>query len=133
MRKVSSIREAITDITLIFFPLELACKIPERIGSLTLGVTSPGGSVWNNIPPVRNRLFYPWLNSVMDNAQLKAIASFANLMVTPNPIKMSRIVMDMLFTKTWLDELDVDNPRKTNREVQTEVSCSQTRKRSTRN
>lgn len=31
---------------------EVAFLIPERIASLTLGVTTPGGHVWNNLPPV---------------------------------------------------------------------------------
>ena len=31
---------------------ELAASIPERIASLSLVVTTPGGSPWNNAPPV---------------------------------------------------------------------------------
>lgn len=31
---------------------ELATRIPERIASLTLGVTTPGGHPWTNFPPV---------------------------------------------------------------------------------
>ena len=33
--------------------LELASAIPERIVSLSLVVTTPGGYFWNNLPPVR--------------------------------------------------------------------------------
>jgi pimeloyl-ACP methyl ester carboxylesterase len=31
---------------------ELSTQIPERIASLSLIVTTAGGSIWNNIPPV---------------------------------------------------------------------------------
>jgi pimeloyl-ACP methyl ester carboxylesterase len=31
---------------------ELATRIPGRIASLLLSVTSAGGRVWNNLPPV---------------------------------------------------------------------------------
>ena len=33
--------------------IELACRIPNRISSLLLAATSPGGPVWRNIPHVR--------------------------------------------------------------------------------
>ena len=35
---------------------ELASRIPQRIASLTLAVTTPGGRPWNNFPPVRAAL-----------------------------------------------------------------------------
>jgi pimeloyl-ACP methyl ester carboxylesterase len=37
----------------ISFLSELAYRIPDRIASLVLAVTTPGGSWWNNFPPVR--------------------------------------------------------------------------------
>lgn len=39
---------------------ELATRIPERIVSLVLGVTTPGGPIWNNFPPVRFSSFFYW-------------------------------------------------------------------------
>ena len=33
--------------------VELAYRIPNRILSLLLAVTTPGGHIWNNFPPVR--------------------------------------------------------------------------------
>ena len=34
--------------------IELAHRIPKRIASLVLAVTTPGGHFWNNFPPVRS-------------------------------------------------------------------------------
>ena len=33
--------------------IELAYRIPNRISSLFLAVTTPGGRIWENFPPVR--------------------------------------------------------------------------------
>ena len=33
--------------------IELAYRIPNRISSLFLAVTTPGEHIWNNFPPVR--------------------------------------------------------------------------------
>lgn len=33
--------------------MEIATRIPERIVSLSLGVTTAGGLPWSNLPPVR--------------------------------------------------------------------------------
>ena len=38
-------------LTTVLF-VELATRIPDRIISLTLGVTTAGGSPWTNLPPV---------------------------------------------------------------------------------
>lgn len=48
-------RPAISPMSLGIYvrPPELATRIPERIVSLTLAVTTPGGPVWTNFPPVR--------------------------------------------------------------------------------
>lgn len=70
------------------------------------------------------RTFSSWLRSSTDGKQLKGFASFAKLAVTPDPVKMSPIVLDMLFTREWLNEPDVDEPDRTNRDVQTEVILS---------
>lgn len=43
------------------------------------------------------------------------------LMFTPDPIKAAPIVADMLFTQEWLKEKNVDEPNRTNRQVQQEV------------
>lgn len=43
------------------------------------------------------------------------------LMMTPDPLKMAPIVADMLFTQDWLREMSIDEPNKTNRQVQQEV------------
>ncbi|XP_006459756.1 hypothetical protein AGABI2DRAFT_67658 [Agaricus bisporus var. bisporus H97] len=82
---------------------ELAWRIPERIGSLVLAVTTPGGWFWNNIPP--------W----------KGAMSLTKLMMTPDPLMMAPIVADMLYTQDWLKERDIDEPNKTNRQVQQEA------------
>lgn len=37
----------------LFLVAELAFRIPERIISLTLAVTTAGGRPWDNLPPVR--------------------------------------------------------------------------------
>lgn len=52
------------------------------------------------------------------------MTSLARLMFTLDPVKKAPIVMDMLFPQAWLDEADEDEPTKTNRQVQTEVSTS---------
>ena len=39
--------------------IELAYRIPNRISSLLLAVTTPGGPIWGNFSPVRvSVLFY---------------------------------------------------------------------------
>ncbi|KXN93319.1 Putative aminoacrylate hydrolase RutD [Leucoagaricus sp. SymC.cos] len=81
---------------------ELALLIPQRIGSLVLAVTTPGGRPWNNLPP--------W----------KGVTSLARLMFIADPLKKAPIVMSMLFPDEWLEEQDEDTPGQTNRAVQTE-------------
>lgn len=46
--------------------IELALRIPERIGSLTLAVTTPGGRVWNNLPPVRGVFLFIYIFAIID-------------------------------------------------------------------
>ncbi|KDR74369.1 hypothetical protein GALMADRAFT_250247 [Galerina marginata CBS 339.88] len=94
---------------------ELAYRIPQRIASLVLAVTTPGSHAWNNFPP------------------LKGLTSLAKLMFTPDPEKKVPIVLDMLFPAAWLSEKAKSDPHaelngntednklgKTNREVQAE-------------
>ncbi len=49
------------------------------------------------------------------------VSSLTKLLFTPDPIKKAPIVMEMLFPAAWLSEADEEDPRKTNRQVQTEV------------
>ncbi|KAF9040716.1 Alpha/Beta hydrolase protein [Panaeolus papilionaceus] len=65
---------------------ELAYRIPNRISSLLLAVTTPGGMPWNNLPP--------WTG----------VSSLARLLVTPEPEKKIPIVMNMIFSNKWLGE-----------------------------
>ncbi|KAF9563373.1 alpha/beta-hydrolase [Agrocybe pediades] len=83
---------------------ELAYRIPTRISSMVLAVTTPGGHFWQNLPP------------------LKGVTSLAKLIVTPEAEKKAPIVMEMLFPIPWLEETAVDDSgkRRTNREIQTE-------------
>ncbi|KIJ24781.1 hypothetical protein M422DRAFT_62317 [Sphaerobolus stellatus SS14] len=82
---------------------ELAFRIPDRIASLVLAVTTPGGRIWNNFPP--------WTG----------LSSLARLMFTKDVADKAPIVMPMLFPVTWLDEKNPDDPKgRTNREIQVE-------------
>ncbi|KAF9443632.1 alpha/beta-hydrolase [Macrolepiota fuliginosa MF-IS2] len=82
---------------------ELALRIPERIGSLVLAVTTPGGRPWNNLPP--------W----------KGVSCLTRLLFTPDPVKKAPLVGDMLFPREWLEKPNEDEPGKTNRQVQSET------------
>ncbi|KAF5336997.1 hypothetical protein D9611_002917 [Ephemerocybe angulata] len=82
---------------------EVAYRIPERIQSLVLTVTTPGGHVWNNLPP------------------LSGMTSLARLMVTTEPAPKVKLVLDMLYPLKWLEEKAEDDPQgRSNRDVQTE-------------
>lgn len=85
---------------------ELALRIPQRIGSLVLAVTTPGGGVWNNLPP--------W----------KGVNSLARLTITMDPVQAAPTVLAMLFPEEWLAAQSEEAPGKTNRELQTEVGGS---------
>ncbi|KAI0374724.1 alpha/beta-hydrolase [Pilatotrama ljubarskyi] len=83
---------------------ELALKIPERIASLTLVVTKPGGRRYFELPPYIG---------------LKGIA---RTMFISEPAKKVPIVLDMLYPKEWLDSKSETDPQgRTNREVETEA------------
>lgn len=78
-------------------------RIPQRIGSLVLAVTTPGGRIWNNLPP--------W----------KGVSSLARLTFTREPVQAAPTALSMLFPEEWLDAQSEEAPGKTNRAVQTEV------------
>ncbi|KAJ6581444.1 alpha beta-hydrolase [Mycena capillaripes] len=83
---------------------ELALRIGNRIASLTLGVTTPGGMPWNNLPPFRG------------------IRALTTLLMIADPKKKVPTVLKMLYPAAWLDEIAVDDPQqRTNRQVQTEA------------
>ncbi|KAH0587043.1 hypothetical protein H2248_005864 [Termitomyces sp. 'cryptogamus'] len=82
---------------------ELATRIPNRIASLVLAVTTPGGRLWNNFPP--------W----------SGLASLARLMFIQDPAKKAGIISQMLFPKSWLDlKAEDDSAGRTNYQVQNE-------------
>ncbi|KAF8960213.1 Alpha/Beta hydrolase protein [Flammula alnicola] len=71
---------------------ELAYRIPGRISSLVLAVTTPGGHIWGNFPPK------------------KGILSLTKLLFTPDPAKKVPTVLDMLFPAEWLREKAKSDP-----------------------
>ncbi|KAJ4488392.1 Alpha/Beta hydrolase protein [Lentinula aciculospora] len=82
---------------------ELALRIPERMISLTLGVTTAGGHIWNNLPP--------W----------KGFNALLRMIFMKDPAQKIPILLDLLYTSPWIDEKAVDDPkRRTNREVEFE-------------
>jgi len=83
---------------------ELATRIPERITSLALAVTTPGGAPWTNFPP--------W----------KGTISLAKLTFTPDVDAKIPIILDMVYSLPWLDEPAEDyTDGRTNREVQSDL------------
>ncbi|KAJ7128871.1 alpha/beta-hydrolase [Mycena filopes] len=84
---------------------ELALRIPDRIASLTLCVTTPGSRLpWQNLPPFEG---------------LKALTT---LLLTKKPEDKVPTVLGMLYPPSWLDAPATDDEQgRTNREVQTEL------------
>ncbi|KAF8075949.1 alpha/beta-hydrolase [Lyophyllum atratum] len=83
---------------------ELATRIPDRIASLVLAVTTPGGRPWNNLPP--------W----------NGVSSLTRLVFTPDVAKKVPIIMNMLFPVAWLEsKAEHDSAGRTNRHIQTEA------------
>ncbi|TCD65413.1 hypothetical protein EIP91_002712 [Steccherinum ochraceum] len=81
---------------------ELAYRIPERIVSLTLAVTTPGGRPWSNLPP--------W----------KGFSTLARLLTVADPEVKIPMIHDMIFSDFWLDEKDEDDTEgRTNGELMT--------------
>jgi len=82
---------------------ELAMRIPERIISLTLAVTTAGGYFWTNFPP--------W----------KGLDGLVRLNFIKDPVAKIPIIHGMVYTSSWLDEKAVDDPQgRTNREIEVE-------------
>ncbi|KAH7919905.1 alpha/beta-hydrolase [Leucogyrophana mollusca] len=83
---------------------ELATRIPDRIASLSLVVTTAGGRFWSNVPP--------W----------KGFTSLSRLFVTSDPEAKIPTIMNMLFPPDWLEEKAVNDPSgRTNRDIQSAV------------
>ncbi|KAJ6547128.1 alpha/beta-hydrolase [Mycena capillaripes] len=83
---------------------ELATRIPDRIASLTLAVTTPGGAVWSNFPP--------W----------KGAVSLARLTFIADIERKIPLILEMVYPLRWLDEpAEGEGEGRTNREVQTEL------------
>ncbi|KAH8108127.1 alpha beta-hydrolase [Cristinia sonorae] len=81
---------------------ELASRISERIISLTLAVTTPGGRPWSNLPP--------W----------KGFVALTRLLAITDPEVKIPMIHDMVFSKEWLDQVDEDDEEgRTNRELMT--------------
>ncbi|EJD05720.1 alpha/beta-hydrolase [Fomitiporia mediterranea MF3/22] len=81
--------------------MELSSRIPERIVSLTLTVTTAGGRPWSNLPS--------W----------KGLSSLVRLLTISDPLQKVPIALDMLFPKEFLDaKADGDRQGRTNREIQ---------------
>ncbi|KAG1904116.1 Alpha/Beta hydrolase protein [Suillus fuscotomentosus] len=80
---------------------ELADRIPDRITSLSLIVTTAGGQFWLNVPP------------------LKGSTAMTRLLMTGDPDVKVPIVMDMLYPQPWLEKKAEGDPEgRTNLEVQ---------------
>ncbi|KAJ7045924.1 alpha beta-hydrolase [Mycena alexandri] len=83
---------------------ELALRISDRIASLTLCVTTPGGMPWQNFPP------------------LQGVKFLTSLLLTKEPEEKVPTVLKMLYPASWLDETAMDDERqRSNREVQSEL------------
>lgn len=82
---------------------ELATRIPRRIASLLLSVTSSGGYPWNNLPP--------W----------KGFDTLVRLTFVKDPATKVQMIMDMVFPLSWLAEPSAADPKITNREAQTRL------------
>lgn len=82
--------------------MKLAALVPERINSLTLAVTTPGGHFWQNLPS--------W----------EGLTSLARLIVTADYGAKAKIILPMLYPESWLEQLSEEDQKRTNWQVQTE-------------
>jgi pimeloyl-ACP methyl ester carboxylesterase len=82
--------------------LELSTLIPERVNSLVLAVTTPGGRPWQNFPP--------WTG----------VKSLARLIVTADFNAKAKIILPMLFPESWLQLQSDEDLNRTNYQVQME-------------
>ncbi|KAG9096082.1 hypothetical protein FRC06_009063 [Ceratobasidium sp. 370] len=94
---------------------ELATLIPERIASMVLSVSSAGGHVWNNLPPVSDPAF------IMDPRALTQRRVEWSFDAREDPAAKVRMIMDMVFPLSWLAEPSSADPSITNREAQTRL------------
>ena len=102
--------------------IELAYRIPNRISSLLLAVTTPGGYIWENFPPVSVRPPCPNILKLKHDPQWKGLFSLAKLTFTPDPVAKVPTILGMLFPSEWLDsKAENDDKGRTNRQVQGEV------------
>jgi len=82
---------------------ELSTLIPHRIASLSLIVTTAGGRIWNNFPP------------------LKGTLTLARQLVVKDPAVRASNSLGIMFPEAWLEAKAEGDPRgRTNREVETE-------------
>ncbi|KAL5511750.1 hypothetical protein ACEPAH_4968 [Sanghuangporus vaninii] len=81
--------------------MELSSRIPDRIVSLTLTVTTAGGRPWSNLPP--------W----------KGVSYLTRLFVISDPYKKVPLAMNMLFPESFLNaKAEGDPNNRTNRQIQ---------------
>jgi len=82
---------------------ELATLIPHRIASLSLIVTTAGGRIWNNFPP------------------LKGTLTLARQLTVKDPVVRASNSLDILFPTEWLEAKADGDPRgRTNRQIEAE-------------
>jgi hypothetical protein len=115
---------------------ELASRIPERIVSLTLGVTTAGGYPWTNLPSVRPRALAagnPLVNALDFSGRASSLLPrlctlcppglpaeiHPRIMTLKDKDQIISIVLEMVFPVAWLNAQVEDG--RTNREVQREV------------
>jgi len=78
--------------------MEIASRIPKRIASLTLAVTTAGGSM----------------------SPTKGLSGLLRAPFIKDPEAKVALVISLLYPDSWLDAPNADQPGRTNREVQTE-------------
>ncbi|KAI0682780.1 alpha beta-hydrolase [Cytidiella melzeri] len=83
---------------------EVATRIPSRIASLTLAVTSAGGWPWYNLPP------------------LNSLISLASIVLTADVGMKTELIVDLAFPQGWLALASVPedaygSEKRTNREI----------------
>ncbi|KAF9792418.1 alpha/beta-hydrolase [Thelephora terrestris] len=82
---------------------ELSTLIPHRIASLSLVVTTAGGRIWNNFPP------------------LKGTLTLARQLMVKDPAVRASNSLGVLFPTAWLEAVAKGDPRgRTNRQIETE-------------
>jgi len=82
---------------------ELSTLIPHRVASLSLIVTTAGGRLWSNFPPLRS------------------IINLVRLLVIKDPVIRVSIALGMMFPATWLEgKAEGDARGRTNRDIETE-------------